>query len=152
MTITKEEIEAIIAECDKLSEAINRSRWGDIEAGTQRLEEMLRREFVREFAALALEALSSREAGWQGEIKPLEWIKPYGAESMRKAETIVGTYRVWTHHEAAGWWFWDLRDGPSIVDKKARTQQECFDHAKADYEARIRSALLPTPPDQGSRA
>lgn len=175
--MTKEEIEAVLAGCDGVTPGpwtvyhdtcAKCEKEGRAEYDIRELPDgyhamlgekadaahiaRLSPEFVRDLATLALEALSSRDAGWQGKIRPLAWIKPQGAEFMRRAQTVVGTYRVWTHHEADGRWFWELGGGCDIVDGRARTQQECFDQAQADYEQRIRSAFLPNPPDQGSKS
>jgi hypothetical protein len=76
-------------------------------------------------------------------VKPLEWVETaYGGMSC--AETIVDTYCVWTHSEAdGGRWFWRLTGGAGYGH--ARTEAEAKAAAQADYEARILSALQPSP-------
>lgn len=78
-------------------------------------------------------------------VKPLEWHER--VTGVHRAETIVGDYRVWTHHEADGVVFWQLSDG-GVKAAGQGTEAECFAAAQADYEQRIRSALS-KPGDQG---
>jgi hypothetical protein len=44
-------------------------------------------------------------------VKPLQWVKPPLSETLSKAETILGDYKVWTHFEAGGKWFWSDGQG-----------------------------------------
>jgi len=81
-------------------------------------------------------------------IKPLEWKQH--TEGVWRAETIVGDYRVWTHHEAKGTWFWQLSYHGRISDGSG-TEQECLLAAQADYETRIRSALYAAPSSEQAR-
>lgn len=116
-------------------------------------------EFVHALATLALEALSSRESGWQGRIKPLEWVEgrnpredgPSEPTGDWEADSPFGAYSVdfddddWMADHP--WCCWTPTDSlghfPEVGEAKAAAQ--------ADYESRIRSALLPNPPDQGSK-
>ena len=79
-------------------------------------------------------------------VKPLQWIIPPAALTVQIAETVLGKYRVWTHTEAGGRWFWDM----SALGVVAATIETGYAHsleaakaaAQADYEARILSALV----------
>lgn len=75
-------------------------------------------------------------------VKPLEWKRPVGAMTLSRAETVLGPYRVWTHAEADGQWFWELDNGKSHdVASEAIAKAA----AQADYTARILSALAASP-------
>lgn len=106
-------------------------------------------EFVRDLATLALEALSSREAGWQGKIKPLEWDDTtFGAISSAESYFVERSgAAIWVRRGHFG--TIQMPDGRARIFK---TAAEAKAAAQADYEARIRSALLPNPPDQGSKS
>lgn len=71
------------------------------------------------------------------QVKALEWQKSVLGNTLSRADTILGEYRVWTHHEAGGRWFWDRGEAFSEEAAKAAAQ--------ADYEQRIRSALVASP-------
>ncbi|MCP5916702.1 hypothetical protein NL317_32255, partial [Klebsiella pneumoniae] len=59
-------------------------------------------------------------------VRALEWVKPTGElGSLRRAETIVGVYRVWTYAEADTW-FWSLMDGVE-TSAGSGSQQKCVD-------------------------
>lgn len=88
------------------------------------------------------EALSSIPE--QG-VKALEWRKWDQRDNGGSADTIVGHYHVWTHHEANGRWFWRLSTtglGPIAVQGECAAEDEAKAAAQADYEARILSALV----------
>ena len=68
----------------------------------------------------------------------LVWRKPLTSNSLSRTNSIIGAYRVWTHHEANGQWFWQLEDGEEHV---VGSEAEGKAAAQADYEARILSAL-----------
>ena len=86
----------------------------------------------------------------QVEIKPLEWV--YG-----KAECEVGIYLVdsgWADRVGGKrWWAWIKWDGDGDADpflawqygERHETEEAAEAAAQADYEARIRSALVVTP-------
>lgn len=74
-------------------------------------------------------------------VKPLEWTKAADGD-LSRAETIIDTYRVWTHHESDGRWFWCLT---GVVDGHAKDEATAKAAAQADYEQRILSALSPSP-------
>lgn len=100
---------------------------------------------------MAISALTRSDPAVRDRVKPLEWQKPPACVSLQRAETIVGTYRVWTHHEANGAWFWELRSEFSGANGSG-TKDQCFNDAQADYEQRILSALEPrtSPPEPAS--
>ena len=78
----------------------------------------------------------------RGEAKPLEWMKRDPRDLLSRAESVVGIYLVWTHHEAAGKWFW--RMGDSVYCTKAATvadEAEGLRACEAHHEAAIRSTL-----------
>ena len=91
------------------------------------------------------ELLALRSATPMPGVKALEWVKPLGSDRLMKAETILGVYQTWTHHEASGKWFWQLRCAWTIVEGGGNSETEVKRAAEADYEARILSTLT-TPP------
>lgn len=87
----------------------------------------------------ALSSRTSNEAVVR--VKPLEWHKNFDSEFLSWAETIVGRYRVWSHHEANGSWFWEL-SGDRYGFPSVNSEAEAKSAAQADFERRIRSALV----------
>jgi hypothetical protein len=82
-------------------------------------------------------------------VKALEWVRR--GDTLSRAECVLGYYRVWTHHEADNKWFWNLdsiTNHQNTVDSEAAAKAA----AQADYEARIRSALLEQPATPGYAA
>ncbi len=77
-------------------------------------------------------------------VKPLAWVRPPYVDKLSRAETIVGVYRVWTHHEANGRWFWELTSS-RLYGGYGATEADVMATAQADYAERILSALSPTP-------
>jgi len=75
----------------------------------------------------------------QVRVKPLVWSVPTNADTLRRAETSIGTYRVWTHHEASGHWFWSLDWVPG--NPSCSSEQAAIDAAQANYATRINSAI-----------
>jgi len=77
-------------------------------------------------------------------VKPLEWARAVNTETMSRAQTHFGTYRVWTYYDAGRWFVSLSTPGAgqewckNVDDEKAGKAT-----AQADYEARIRSALEP---------
>lgn len=80
-------------------------------------------------------------------VRPLQWTKSADGD-LSRAETIIDTYRVWTHFEADGRWFWSLS---GVTDGHAKDEAEAKAAAQADYEARIRSALSAAPTQDGGK-
>lgn len=82
-----------------------------------------------------------------GAIRPLNWQKRNFKDDLIRAETVVGTYRVWTHDEANGQWFWSLGYGnvtdnhPAVADCEAGKTA-----AQADFNAKINSVLVTPSP------
>lgn len=75
-------------------------------------------------------------------VKPLKWVSPSsGRDTLAKAETIVGVYRIWTHHEADGFWFGILQQLDEHTEFIGTSKAEVQHHVKCDYERRVRSAL-----------
>lgn len=72
-----------------------------------------------------------------GLVRKLKWRKAIEG-TLSGAVTLIGTYRVWTHAEANGRWFWCL-DGVKSGD--AQDEGAAKAAAQADYEQRILSAL-----------
>jgi hypothetical protein len=73
-------------------------------------------------------------------VKPLAWgTSP--SSGMLKAETIIGTARVWTHHEADEKWFWQIA---GVSFGEAAGPNEAQSALETDYRQRILSALDPT--------
>jgi hypothetical protein len=97
---------------------------------------------VRE-AASELERLRSAGIGGAWKVKELEWKKNLEANTLSHVETIVGRYRVWTHHEAKGRWFWNLMAQWREAEGECATEAEAKAAAQQDYEKRIMSALSP---------
>lgn len=73
-------------------------------------------------------------------VKALEW-KRAGDGGLSRAETVLGTYRVWTHAEANGNWFCNRDFGREEQGTVWPNEEEAKAAAQADYEQRIRSAL-----------
>lgn len=82
-------------------------------------------------------------------IKPLDLVKPYGSETLTRADTIVGEACVWTHHEANSIWFWKLGH---VAAGEGSNEADATKMLVATYEARIRSALLPQPEPEGAKS
>ena len=76
-------------------------------------------------------------------IKPLEWEKNFRSEFLSYADTILGRYRVWSHHDANGDWYCV---GPDEQPTTHPSEQCAKAAVQADYEARIRSALTTSAP------
>lgn len=90
-----------------------------------------------------LQSLRSKPVA-SGVVKPLEWKQH--TEGVWRAETLIGDYRVWTHHEADGSWFWNLSGGTITRSDKCASDEAGKAAAEADYRNRIMSALeLPQP-------
>lgn len=95
--------------------------------------------------AAAILSLSPSPTGGLVAVKPLEWRGPYGTTSS--AGTIIGGYEVWKHPRNDSW---VMQKGFS--DTFHPTEEAAKAAAQADYEARIRSALvLPAPPADGEK-
>lgn len=80
------------------------------------------------------------------QVKPLEWTHDakFCGQEMSYAETAFGTWMMvaysgrngrWAHTDPAG----------NDSDEDWATRDECEAAAQADYEQRIRSALVPAP-------
>jgi hypothetical protein len=91
-------------------------------------------------ARAALAALDAPAEG-EAKVRELSWFKPDSRNTLSRAETAFGVYRVWTHHEANGRWFWSL-DGYEKRSGDVASEAEGFSAAQADYERRIRSELV----------
>lgn len=100
-----------------------------------------RGDYVRYSDYAALEAQLAERV----RVKPLVWRKPSSATNLKRADTIVGTYRVWTYAEASGEWFWNLLFGSVELADGTGTEEECFAACATDYERRILSALEAAP-------
>lgn len=59
-----------------------------------------------------------------------------------RAETLIGEYRVWTHHEADGAWFWNLTGGATTKSDRCLSEEAAKAAAEADYRQRILSTLF----------
>lgn len=70
-------------------------------------------------------------------VRPLEWKRAIEG-TLSRAETIIDTYRVWTHYGADGRWFWCLN---GVVSGEVKNEAEAKAAAQSDYEARILSAI-----------
>lgn len=100
--------------------------------------------FARRRDAILAALLAERKAALAGvRVKPLVWVKPPEANTLIKADTIVGTYTIWTFPEAGGRWFATLRGASNYLSYEASDEASCRVAAQADYESRIRSALEP---------
>lgn len=71
-------------------------------------------------------------------VKPLEFRKPPEDDFLSRVETILGTARVWTHHEANGMWFWKLGD---IASGTEANEAACKTMLWLTYQDRILSTL-----------
>ena len=94
-------------------------------------------------AADALERLSCLAGeGWRPKVRPLDWKQAVLGSELSRADTMLGPYRVWTHHEADGKWFWCGVGEHFVVATEAKGKAA----AQADFDRRILSALdLPAP-------
>lgn len=79
------------------------------------------------------------------QVKALDYVKPYGSETLTKAETLLGEACVWTHHEANGVWFWTLG---RLASGQEASEADAKQMLWATYEARILSALSHPRPEQ----
>lgn len=139
MIITKAEIEAVLP--GVLDDAASQKE----RAHFARLSP----EFVREIAALALEALSSREAGWQGiETAPSGKLLMFWAATQVKDGVVknwkmaVGSFRYgMTFAEASAP---DNIDGLTYINWDGET-------LKPGRSMPTHWRPLPTPPNQGSK-
>jgi hypothetical protein len=77
-------------------------------------------------------------------VKGLDWQKPDVRNTLSRAETDLGVYRVWTHFEADGRWFWSL-DGYQKLSGECISEEAAKSAAQTDYETRTRSALVDVP-------
>lgn len=86
-------------------------------------------------------ALSDKQAV-EVKIKPLEWIEHPSADAWR-ADTMLGTYQVWAGSLKTGWLF----DGlfAERLNETSHDEDAAKAAAQADYERRIRSALVDVP-------
>lgn len=75
-------------------------------------------------------------------VKPLEFRKPPEGDFLSRVETILGTARVWTHHEANGMWFWKLGD---IASGTEANEAACKTMLWLTYQDRILSTLSASP-------
>lgn len=141
---------------DKMREALawNCSEWPQwlhaIVDKTNEVADRLDMSSEQSIAFAVLEALSAeRQSAERGEVavKPLRWEKPLIRSTLSRAETLVGIYRVWTHHEANGQWFWSL-DGYEKASGETSSEIAALTAAQADYETRIRSALIAAPAER----
>lgn len=73
-------------------------------------------------------------------VKPLVW-KRRTEGGVWRAETLIGEYRVWTHHEADGAWFWNLTGGATTKSDKCLSEDAAKAAAETDYRQRILSVL-----------
>lgn len=79
-------------------------------------------------------------------VKPLEWVRPNDS-SLWRAETALGTYRVWYRAwmsvPEAEKWLWRLSYAPFGREPSGTADNEAAAKAaaQADYEARVLSAL-----------
>lgn len=81
-------------------------------------------------------------------VRELEWSTPARiTDTLIRAETPLGIYRVWTFPEAGGRWFWSL-DGYTRTTGEAGTKPAAKAAAQADFDQCIRSALVPSPVPQ----
>ena len=96
----------------------------------------------------AITAYEAVKGGGVG-VKPLKWYHPLNDTKLQRADTIVGTYRVWTHSEANGLWFWALSDGYERAKGDVKSEADGLAAAETDHLSRIRSAL--TSPASGER-
>jgi hypothetical protein len=87
-------------------------------------------------------ALSAKEEAEPGAVKPLVWTKHPNATAWR-CDTIVGRYQVFAVMGDPSWTLDGLpgQNASGYVDTAFGAKAA----AQADYEARIRSALTPTP-------
>lgn len=75
------------------------------------------------------------------QVKPLEWAKHPTAD-MWRVDTLIGTYKVFGVFGSPSWDFDGYADQTSKVSESIEAAQSA---AQADYEQRIRSALVPAP-------
>lgn len=73
-------------------------------------------------------------------VKPLEWTKPPVSDTLRRADSILGVYRVWSHGEAGGKWFWCL-EASVTCDGTVNSEEEGKASAQSHHDRRILSAL-----------
>lgn len=102
--------------------------------------------WINHAARAALSAALSIEQTPPVKVKALEWRKPDQRNTLSRAENDLGVYRVWTHFEADGRWFWSL-DGYEKASGECSSEDEAQAAAQQDYETRIRSAIVEVPVD-----
>jgi len=99
-------------------------------------------EHVAHWQKLHDDGTAALDAETEVKVRELGWFKPDSRNSLSRADTPFGVYRVWTHHEANGCWFWSL-DGYEKRSGDVASEADGFSAAQADYELTIRSALVP---------
>lgn len=94
-------------------------------------------------AALRSAASTSTEAVG---VKALEFADRNSFGDLTRCDTVVGIYRVWTHAEAEGKWFWSLSKGNETENHSpVASKADGVSAAQADYEARILAAIDGSP-------
>lgn len=83
-------------------------------------------------------ALADKQAG-EVKIKPLEW------DSFGRAHSEVGTYEVVCIAQGGVFGLWRPIDDGSTFSNDEGSEEHCREAAQADYEQRIRSALVDVP-------
>ena len=76
-------------------------------------------------------------------VKPLVWAPVLGTNERAHSDGLC--YEV-AQRTSSGEWFWWLQHIPHRLSVPFSTLEAAKAAAQADYEARIRAALIPTPP------
>lgn len=75
------------------------------------------------------------------DVIALNWTKTYASEFLSSANTIVGVYRVWSHHEAKGKWFWQFTGHQGLAEGTVDTEAEGKAASVAHFNSIMRTAL-----------
>lgn len=90
--------------------------------------------------ALRPAAPPAPEVKVEARVKPLDWVK-HPTAALWRADTIIGRYQAFNIVHPSCWTF-DSSDGLTTTSGDAETEAEAKAAAQADYEQRIRSALV----------
>lgn len=127
--------EAVLNAADRMREFMESARIGFATVPVSHIAEW--RQILSRLASAPAPASGGVDAA---KIEPLKFVRPPNAETLIKAETILGDACIWTHHEANGAWFWKLGDFASGTEA---SKGDAHKMLVTTYEHRIRSALSP---------
>ncbi len=71
-------------------------------------------------------------------VKKLEFRKHRLSDRLSYADTILGYYRVWTHDEAGGKWFWEIHGNQFTVGSERDAKYAAQEH----FEQQVHSLIV----------